>query len=167
MVRWTADGTTTECNNIVFTEESRFCLQHHDGHIRVWRHRVERLLNCCVMHRHIGLAPGIMVWDGIGFPSRTPLVRIAGNRTASVASLRCWSLWSSHTFSACHLQYSKSIMHEHTWHAMFKSYSLHIRLNRFLGLLVLPDYRQSKMCGPCLHNEWLGIHPRCSSDELW
>ncbi|GFU88256.1 transposable element Tcb1 transposase [Trichonephila clavipes] len=30
------------------------------------------------MHRHSGLAPGIMVWSGIGYHSRTLLVRIAG-----------------------------------------------------------------------------------------
>ncbi|GFX78110.1 transposable element Tcb1 transposase [Trichonephila clavipes] len=30
------------------------------------------------MHRHTGPALGIMVWGGIGYPSRTPLVRIAG-----------------------------------------------------------------------------------------
>ncbi|KFM71222.1 Transposable element Tcb1 transposase, partial [Stegodyphus mimosarum] len=50
----------------------------HDGRIRVWRHRGERMLNSCVMHRHTGSAPGIMVWSGIGYHSRTPLVRIAG-----------------------------------------------------------------------------------------
>ncbi|GFY34214.1 transposable element Tcb1 transposase [Trichonephila clavipes] len=67
-----------EWNEVVFTDESRICLQHHDGWIRVWRHRGERMLNNCIMHRHTGPAPGIMVWGGIGFPSRTPLVRIAG-----------------------------------------------------------------------------------------
>ncbi|GFU70384.1 transposable element Tcb1 transposase [Trichonephila clavipes] len=56
----------------------RICLKHHDGRIRVWRHRGERILNSCVMHRHTGPAPGIMVWGGIGYHSRTPLVRIAG-----------------------------------------------------------------------------------------
>ncbi|GFV33356.1 transposable element Tcb1 transposase [Trichonephila clavipes] len=30
------------------------------------------------MHRHSGPVPGIMVWGGIGYHSRTPLVRIAG-----------------------------------------------------------------------------------------
>ncbi|GFX80114.1 transposable element Tcb1 transposase [Trichonephila clavipes] len=30
------------------------------------------------MHHHTGPAPGIMVWGGIGYHSRTPLVRIAG-----------------------------------------------------------------------------------------
>ncbi|GFU76257.1 transposable element Tcb2 transposase [Trichonephila clavipes] len=57
---------------------SRICLQHHDGRIRVWRHRGERRLNSCVMHRHTDPAPGIMVWGGIGYHSRTPLVHIAG-----------------------------------------------------------------------------------------
>ncbi|GFS72053.1 transposable element Tcb1 transposase [Trichonephila clavipes] len=47
-----------EWNEVVFTDESRICLQHHDGQIRVWRHRGERMLNSCVMHCHTGLAPG-------------------------------------------------------------------------------------------------------------
>ncbi|GFS94133.1 transposable element Tcb1 transposase [Trichonephila clavipes] len=29
-----------EWNEFDFTDESRICLQHHDGRIRVWRHRV-------------------------------------------------------------------------------------------------------------------------------
>ncbi|GFT74118.1 transposable element Tcb1 transposase [Trichonephila clavipes] len=50
-----------EWNEVVFTDESRICLQHHhDGRIRVWRHRGERMLNSCVMHHHTGPAPGIM-----------------------------------------------------------------------------------------------------------
>ncbi|GFU44574.1 transposable element Tcb1 transposase [Trichonephila clavipes] len=67
-----------EWNEIVFTDESRICLQHHDGRIRVWRHHGERMMNSCFMHSHTGPAPGIMVWGGIGYHSRTPLVRIAG-----------------------------------------------------------------------------------------
>ncbi|GFT78986.1 transposable element Tcb1 transposase [Trichonephila clavipes] len=67
--------SAAEWNEVVFTDESRVCLQHHDGRIRVWRHRGERMLNSCVMHRP---TPGIMVWGGIGYQSRTPLVRIAG-----------------------------------------------------------------------------------------
>ncbi|GFU88931.1 transposable element Tcb1 transposase [Trichonephila clavipes] len=65
-------------NEFVFTDESRICLQHHDGRIRVWRHLGERMLNSCVMHRPTGPAPDIMVWGGIGYHSRTPLVHIAG-----------------------------------------------------------------------------------------
>ncbi|GFS60955.1 transposable element Tcb1 transposase [Trichonephila clavipes] len=67
-----------EWNEFVFTDVSRICLQHHNGRIRVWRHRGERMLNSCVMHRPTGPAPDIMVWGGIGYHSSTPLVRIAG-----------------------------------------------------------------------------------------
>ncbi|GFY30086.1 transposable element Tcb1 transposase [Trichonephila clavipes] len=35
------------------------------------------MLNSCVMHRHTGPAPDIMVWGGVGYHSRIPLVRIA------------------------------------------------------------------------------------------
>ncbi|GFT54916.1 transposable element Tcb1 transposase [Trichonephila clavipes] len=42
---WVAEWT-----EIVFNDESRICLQHHDGQIRVWRHREERMLNSCIMH---------------------------------------------------------------------------------------------------------------------
>ncbi|GFW17363.1 transposable element Tcb1 transposase [Trichonephila clavipes] len=67
-----------EWNEVVFTDESRICLQHHYGRIRVWRHHGERMLNSCVMHRHASPASVIMVWGGIGYHSRTPLVCIAG-----------------------------------------------------------------------------------------
>ncbi|GFX10409.1 transposable element Tcb1 transposase [Trichonephila clavipes] len=70
---WAVEG-----KEIVFTDESRICLQHHDGRIRVRRHRDERMRNSCVMHRHTGPAPSIMVWGKIGYPSRTSLIRIAG-----------------------------------------------------------------------------------------
>ncbi|GFW32515.1 transposable element Tcb1 transposase [Trichonephila clavipes] len=67
-----------EWNEVVFTDESRICLQHHDGRIRVWKHRGERMLNSCIMHRHTGPVQGIMVCSAVGYRSRTPLVRIAG-----------------------------------------------------------------------------------------
>ncbi|GFU45424.1 transposable element Tcb1 transposase [Trichonephila clavipes] len=54
-----------EWNEVVFTDESRICLQHHDGRIRVCKHRGERMLNSCVMHRNTGTAPGIKLWGGI------------------------------------------------------------------------------------------------------
>ncbi|GFV01466.1 uncharacterized protein TNCV_2960601 [Trichonephila clavipes] len=47
-----------EWNEVVFTDESRICLQYHDGQIRVWRHRVESMLNICVMRRHTVPAAG-------------------------------------------------------------------------------------------------------------
>ncbi|GFT81602.1 transposable element Tcb1 transposase [Trichonephila clavipes] len=67
-----------EWNEVVFIGESRICLQHYDGRIRVWRHLGEMMLNDCVMHHRTGPAPDIMVWGGIEYHSRTLVVRIAG-----------------------------------------------------------------------------------------
>ncbi|GFX03402.1 transposable element Tcb1 transposase [Trichonephila clavipes] len=62
-----------EWNEVVLNDDSRIGLEHHDGQIRVWRYGREMMLNSCVMHRHTGHAPGIMVWGGIVYHSRTPL----------------------------------------------------------------------------------------------
>ncbi|GFV67368.1 transposable element Tc3 transposase [Trichonephila clavipes] len=62
----------------MFSDESRFCLHHHDYWIRVCRRHGQRLLNYLAIHRHTGSAPAIIVWRGIRFHCRTPLVSIAG-----------------------------------------------------------------------------------------
>ncbi|GFT11208.1 transposable element Tcb1 transposase [Trichonephila clavipes] len=67
-----------ELNEVVFTDESRICLQHYDGRIRVWRHRGERMLKSCIMHHYTGPSPSIMAWGDSRYHSRSPLVRIAG-----------------------------------------------------------------------------------------
>ncbi|GFY14199.1 transposable element Tcb1 transposase [Trichonephila clavipes] len=59
-----------EWNEVVFTDESRICLQHHVDRIRVWRLRGDRMLNSCVMHRHTGPAPGIMI-ELLPWPARS------------------------------------------------------------------------------------------------
>ncbi|GFT33433.1 transposable element Tcb1 transposase [Trichonephila clavipes] len=91
---------TTEWYDIVFIGESRFRLQYHDGRIQVWRHHGERLLNCCVMHRHTSPVLCIRVWGGIAFHCRTPLVYTVG---------KCMSPWSSYTFRAGHQSYSNRV----------------------------------------------------------
>ncbi|GFV79790.1 transposable element Tc1 transposase [Trichonephila clavipes] len=70
---WAAEG-----NEVFFTDMSRIFLQLQDGRIRVWRHRGQRMMNSCIMHRHTGRALSITIWGGIGYYSRTPLIRIAG-----------------------------------------------------------------------------------------
>ncbi|GFX12797.1 transposable element Tcb1 transposase [Trichonephila clavipes] len=45
------------------------------------------MLNSCVMHHHTGPAQGIMIWGGIEYHSRTPLVHITG----TLNSQRCIS----------------------------------------------------------------------------
>ncbi|GFU96327.1 transposable element Tcb1 transposase [Trichonephila clavipes] len=51
-----------EWNEVVFTDESRICLQYREGRIRVWRHRGERMLNSCVMHRTLVLHRVLWAW---------------------------------------------------------------------------------------------------------
>lgn len=65
-------GLTSKWHNVVFSDEPRFCPLYHDGRIRAWGIRAESLLNCCVMDRHICPVPGVMVWGGIWFYSRSP-----------------------------------------------------------------------------------------------
>ncbi|GFV71726.1 hypothetical protein TNCV_3535141 [Trichonephila clavipes] len=47
-----------EWRNVIFSDESRFCLQHQGDRIRVWRHRCERTLGECIPHHHTGPLPG-------------------------------------------------------------------------------------------------------------
>ncbi|GFT67826.1 transposable element Tcb1 transposase [Trichonephila clavipes] len=61
-----------EWNEVVITDESRICLHHQDGRIRVWRHCGGRMLNSCVMHRHTGPAPGVgRYWISLSHSSNT------------------------------------------------------------------------------------------------
>ncbi|GFV35791.1 uncharacterized protein TNCV_913811 [Trichonephila clavipes] len=47
------------------------------------------MLNSCFMHRHTNSELGIMVWGGIGYQSRSPLVRIVGtlNRQSYISEV--------------------------------------------------------------------------------
>ncbi|GFT40091.1 transposable element Tcb1 transposase [Trichonephila clavipes] len=157
----------TEWNDIVFIDESGFCLQHHNGWIRVWRHRGERLLNCYVMHRHTDPASAIMVWEwywiSLPYPSspytEQPVLHLWGVRVRGPLIL-----------SVLAISHSNRIMGALTWHAMLKSPSVPIRLNYFLGLLVLPIYHACTTTGMrytthyifvlhYVYEDPLGFHP--------
>jgi len=43
-----------EWRDVIFSNESSFCLQHHDGRIRVMCLRGERTLAACIRHCHTG-----------------------------------------------------------------------------------------------------------------
>ncbi|GFW69188.1 transposable element Tcb1 transposase [Trichonephila clavipes] len=73
-----------EWNEVGFFDESRICLQHHDGRIRVWRHRGERILNSCVMHHHTGNAPDIMI-ELLPWPTISPDISPIENMWPMVA----------------------------------------------------------------------------------
>ncbi|GFX97626.1 transposable element Tcb2 transposase [Trichonephila clavipes] len=65
------------------TDESRFSLWDHDGRIRVRRYASERCLPECVIERHSGLTPGVMVWGAISYRGRSNLLRIEGNHNSN------------------------------------------------------------------------------------
>ncbi|GFT91315.1 hypothetical protein TNCV_2169011 [Trichonephila clavipes] len=49
--------------NVIFSDESRFCMQHCDGRTRVSRHRGELSPPVCIPYRHMGPAPCVKILD--------------------------------------------------------------------------------------------------------
>ena len=68
--------------NVVFSDESRFCVSHVDGRVRVYRRRGERYQDTCVVQHHRFGGPSVMVWGAITSDFRSQLVVINGNLTA-------------------------------------------------------------------------------------
>lgn len=71
---WRADW-----HQVVFSDESRFNLWTHDGRVRVRRYAGQRCLPECIIERHSGRTPGVMVWGAISYHGRSNLLRIEGN----------------------------------------------------------------------------------------
>ncbi|UYV84357.1 hypothetical protein LAZ67_X001927 [Cordylochernes scorpioides] len=67
---------------IVFSDESSFLLCPDDRCKRVWRRPGQRVDPSLTVEHHTGPQQGVMVWNGISFDSRTPLVVIPGTLTA-------------------------------------------------------------------------------------
>ncbi|GFT86884.1 transposable element Tc1 transposase [Trichonephila clavipes] len=59
---WRADW-----QQVVFSDNSRFNLWHHDGRIRVRLYAGERRIPECIIERHSGRTPGVMVWGAIAY----------------------------------------------------------------------------------------------------
>ncbi|GFW90452.1 transposable element Tcb1 transposase [Trichonephila clavipes] len=71
---WRADW-----QQVIFFDESSFNLWHHDGRIRVRRYAGERHIPECIIERHSGRTPRVMVWGAIAYHGRSQLLRIVGN----------------------------------------------------------------------------------------
>ena len=56
--------------NIVFSDESRYCVNRADGRMRVWRRRGERFTDACVMERDSWGGPSVMLWGAISWGRR-------------------------------------------------------------------------------------------------
>lgn len=70
---------------VLFTDESRFCLDFNDGRRRVWRQKNERFKNCCVAEHDRFGGGSIMVWGGISYDGCTDLYVI---RNGSLTGVR-------------------------------------------------------------------------------
>ncbi|KFM63617.1 Transposable element Tcb1 transposase, partial [Stegodyphus mimosarum] len=83
-LEWCRNGAMwmTEWRNVVFSDESRFCLSSDSRRIRVWRRRGDRSNPAVTVERPTARERGIMVWGAIAYHSRSPLVRIQGTMTA-------------------------------------------------------------------------------------
>lgn len=68
--------------NVMFSDESRFCLRKLDARVKVWRRRGERYADCCIDRVTAFGGGSIMVWGGISITGKTRLVPIEGNLTA-------------------------------------------------------------------------------------
>lgn len=71
-----------EWENIVFSDESRFCLWNSDGRLRIRRPRGQRQNLQFVQRRHTAQTPSVMVWGAIRYGGRSPLTFIQGNLNA-------------------------------------------------------------------------------------
>ena len=67
---------------VLFSDESRFNLSHHDGRIRVFRRRGERFADNCLIERDRFGGGSVMVWGGIMGRMKTNLIVVQGNLNA-------------------------------------------------------------------------------------
>ena len=67
---------------VLFSDESRFNLSHHDGRIRVFRRRGERFADNCLIGRDRFGGGSLMVWGSIMGRKKTNLIVVQGNLNA-------------------------------------------------------------------------------------
>lgn len=68
-------------NNVLFSNESRFCLDFNDGRVLVRRLPSERFLDACIREHDRYGGGSVMVWAGVSATRRTDLVSIQGTLT--------------------------------------------------------------------------------------
>jgi len=83
-LNWAAEHETwrmRQWRNVMFSDESRFCLDFHDGRVRVRRLPSERFLDDCIVEHDRYGGGSVMVWAGIMSNRRTDLVPVQGTLT--------------------------------------------------------------------------------------
>ena len=67
---------------VLFSDEYRFNLSHHDGRIRDFRRRGERFADNCLIEMDRFGGGSVMVWVGIMCRRKTNLIVVQGNLNA-------------------------------------------------------------------------------------
>ena len=75
-------GGRQQWTRVLFSDESRFNLTHHDGGIRVFRRRGERFADNCLIERDRFGDGSVTVWSGIMDRRKTNLIVVQGNLNA-------------------------------------------------------------------------------------
>ena len=90
---------------VLFSDESRFNLSHHDGQIRVFTGKGERFADNCLIERDRFGGGSVMVWGGIMGKRKTNLIVVQGNLNAKVTLTRFCSLKLFLSFKGMGIQY--------------------------------------------------------------
>ena len=78
------DWTPADWALVLFTDESRFCMDFHDGRNRVWRRPNERYCDATVAEHDRYGGGSVMVWTGISLSGRTDLYVIENGSLTGV-----------------------------------------------------------------------------------
>ncbi len=81
--------TIEDCKNVVWSDESRFLLQHSDGRVRIWCKEHESMDPSCIVSTVQAVGGGVMVGGIFSWHTLGPLVAIEHCLNATV----CWSTW--------------------------------------------------------------------------
>ena len=95
-------------------------MSYNDGHIRVRCYARERNLRTCILQRHRGSTPSVMVWGAIGYNMRSRLLRIEGNLNSNRYIREDYSPRYCHSFRQLHMLYFSRTMPGHMWQGLCK-----------------------------------------------
>ncbi|KAK7106755.1 hypothetical protein V1264_017975 [Littorina saxatilis] len=76
-VRWTRQ----QWSQVLFSDESRFTLNHNDDRLGVWGRQGERYIDATVQEKVAFGGGSVMVWGAFSLHHRTPLFHVQGNLT--------------------------------------------------------------------------------------
>ena len=74
-VRWTRH----QWSQVLFSDESRFTMNHNDGRLRVWRRPGQRFIDATVQEKVAFGGGSVMVWGAFNLHHRTPLYHVHCN----------------------------------------------------------------------------------------